>query len=326
MLQKILSLFCLMSSFHAAEAVPTYALALHGGAGAIPKDLDAGVRSRYERSLTEALQAGEALLREGASAVDVVEAVVRRLEDDPKFNAGRGSVLNSVGVVEMDASIMDGRTLACGSVIGISLAKNPVSVARKVMEESECVMLHTAGADTFAAKQGCEIETTEYFVLPERIEQLKRCKALGVIDLDHQEPQDQKFGTVGCVALDTKGNVAAATSTGGLVNKREGRVGDTPIVGAGTYADNESCAVSCTGRGEEFVRRAVAHEIAAALKYGSESLDQVVERVLSQRLPPNTGGVIAISHRGEIITRCNTLGMYRASVRAGSDPVVQIWD
>ena len=287
-----------------------FAIAIHGGAGTLSrKDMSAEQEAEYRAGLEEALSAGYAVLARGGGSLDAAVAAVRVLEDNPLFNAGRGAVLNRDGVAELDASLMDGRTLSAGAVSGLQHVKNPIDLARLVMEKSPHVMLVGAGAEEFAKTQGVEMVPNEYFRTPARQRQLER-SLRGAIT---RENELQAFGTVGAVALDLNGNLAAATSTGGMTGKRWGRVGDSPIIGAGTYANNESCAVSATGHGEYFIRTVVAHDICAQVEYLRIPLAKAVDNVLNgkmQKLGGN-GGVIAIDTRGEIVLEFNSEGMFR---------------
>ncbi len=290
-------------------AKPKWAIVIHGGAGAmtrakLPKEKDREIRI----ALTGALDAGARVLEAGGSSVDAVEAAVRVLEDDPNFNAGRGAVLTYEGTISLDAAIMDGRNRAAGSIAGTSIAKNPVSAARKVMQDSPHVMLSGAGADEFVREQGLATETQDYFETPERRRQLDELKAkkVGWFDVD------LKYGTVGAVALDTEGHVAAATSTGGLTGKRWGRVGDAPLIGAGTYADDRACAVSATGAGEFFIRVGVAHEICARVRMKGEKVVPAATAVMAEvKALGGDGGVIVLTPDGQIGWSFNTPGMYR---------------
>ncbi|MGH8286609.1 MAG: isoaspartyl peptidase/L-asparaginase family protein [Steroidobacteraceae bacterium] len=282
-------------------------LVIHGGAGAMPRaEMSADRETAYRAGLDAALDAGFAILERGGSSLDAVVEVVRMLEDDPQFNAGRGAVLNHDGLAELDASLMDGRTLQAGSVAGVSHVKNPILLARLVMEKSVHVMLIGTGAEEFALENGVTLVANTYFHTEHRKLQLERAKA-------------RVIGTVGAVALDANGNLAAATSTGGMENKRFGRVGDSPIIGAGTYADNSSCAVSATGRGEYFIRAAVAHDICARVAYARVPLQQAAREVIQDKLRKlgGTGGVIALDARGSVVMEFNTDGMFRGVKSAG---------
>lgn len=300
----------------------TWTLVIHGGAGRIGRgslspQVDAGART----GLTTALEAGAAILRDGGSALDAVEAAVRVLEDDPHFNAGRGAVLGYDGHVSLDAAIMDGRDRSAGAVAGVTVPRNPVGLARAVMEHSPHVFLAGKGADGFAAEQSVERAGEDWFVLPERRAQLAAMRASGDwFDVG------MKYGTVGAVARDEHGHVAAATSTGGVTGKRWGRIGDTPMVGAGTFADDRSVAASCTGSGEVFLRVGVGHEIGARVRLaGTEPLDAAGEVMDEVRAMGGTGGVIVAGPAGGGGWRFTTPGMYRGRVSADGAPCVAIY-
>src|SRR6186713_2452775 len=276
-----------------------FAIAVHGGAGALSRrDTSAEQEQAYRVGLSEALDAGYAMLERGAASLDAAIAAVCVLEDNPLFNAGRGAVLNRDGVAELDASVMDGRTLGAGAVTGLKHVKNPIELARLVMDESPHVMLVGEGAEDFARTQGVEMVPNEYFRTPARQQQLQRLLG-GVVT---RENELAAFGTVGAVALDIHGNLAAATSTGGMTGKRWGRVGDSPVIGAGTYANNASCAVSATGHGEYFIRSVVAHDICAQMEYLKVPLADAVGNVLGKmKALGGNGGVIAIDVRGNVV-------------------------
>jgi beta-aspartyl-peptidase (threonine type) len=286
-----------------------FAIAVHGGAGTLSRrDTTAEQEQAYRSALTEALDAGYAMLERGAPSLDAAVAAVCVLEDNPLFNAGRGAVLTRDGAAELDASVMDGKTLKAGAVTGLKHVKNPIALARRVMDHSEHVMLVGAGAEEFARLQGVELVSNEYFRTPVRQAQLHRLLAGSA----EKENDLVAFGTVGAVALDTDGNVAAATSTGGMTGKRWGRVGDSPIIGAGTYANNASCAVSATGHGEYFIRSVVAHDICAQMEYLKLPLAQAASNVLAKmKALGGNGGVIAVDPRGEIVLEFNSGGMFR---------------
>jgi beta-aspartyl-peptidase (threonine type) len=289
-------------------------LVVHGGAGVIERHL---LSPELERDIRAALQAaletGAAILSAGGSALDAVETTARMLEDDPHFNAGRGSVFTYQGTIEMDAAIMDGRSREAGAVAGVSATRNPVSLARAVMEKSPHVFLSREGADQFSRDEGLDQEPPEYFTTPERREALEIMRSRGEDYFD----EELKFGTVGAVAVDMDGHVAAATSTGGITGKRWARIGDSPMIGAGTYADDRAAAISCTGSGEYFIRAGVAHEICARIRMLGESVrtaaDQAIADVGSLG---GTGGVIAVSPRGEAGWAFNSVGMYRGIASA----------
>jgi beta-aspartyl-peptidase (threonine type) len=287
-----------------------WSLAIHGGAGTMDKaTMSAAQQAEYEAALGAALDAGAKVLAEGGSALDAVETAVVVLEDDPRFNAGRGAVFTYNGTNELDASIMDGRDRAAGAVTGLSHAKNPVRLARAVMENSPHVFLSGAGAEEFARGQDIELVDPDWFATPERWRQLQELKAknLGWFDVD------LKYGTVGAVARDREGHLAAATSTGGLTGKRWGRIGDSPVIGAGTYADDRACAVSATGAGEYFIRAGVAHEICARMRLLGESAQVAADTVIGEVAElGGDGGVIVAAPDGSTAFSFNTPGMYRA--------------
>jgi L-asparaginase / beta-aspartyl-peptidase len=286
-------------------------LVIHGGAGVIERGrMTPELDRRLRAGLNAALEAGEAILATGGSAIDAVEAAARTLEDDPQFNAGRGSVLTFDAATELDAAIMDGRDRNAGAVTGVSNSRNPISLARAVMERSPHVFLGGKGADRFAEEQGLEQAPPGYFDIPERRRQLEELKAH---DSDWFDV-DMKYGTIGAVALDVNGHVAAATSTGGITGKRWGRIGDSPVIGAGTWADDRSCAVSATGSGEYFIRAAVAHEIAARMRYLGESARAAADAVMADVAAlGGNGGVIVVSASGEAVYSFNSEGMYRGT-------------
>ncbi len=303
---------------------PHWAILIHGGAGAlldrkkIPKAKDIAVRI----ALKGALDAGAKILEEGGTSLDAVEAAVRLLEDDPNFNAGKGAVLTYDGTVSLDAAIMDGKSRQAGAIAGTTIARNPVTAARKVMEDGRHVMLSGAGADAFVQEQGLETEAQDYFETPERRKQLEelRAKPVGWYDAD------VKYGTVGAVAVDTQGHVAAATSTGGLTGKRWGRIGDSPIIGAGTYADDRGCAVSATGSGEYFIRVGVAHEICARVRLKGEKVVAAATEVMAEvKALGGEGGVIVLTPDGQLGWSFNTSGMYRGGRDSTGREVVAIY-
>jgi beta-aspartyl-peptidase (threonine type) len=283
-----------------------YALAVHGGALGSLDSLGAERQARYEAALSEALSIGEEILAGGGSSVDSVEAVVRHLEDHPLFNAGRGAVYTHDGRHTLDASIMDGRDLSCGAVAGVTRIRNPILLARRVMTESPHVLLAGEGAEAFAAEQGLGFVEPAHFDTERRREQWEEWKR------EQEAGAAADHGTVGAVALDADGHLAAATSTGGITGKRYGRIGDSPIVGAGTFADDRSCAVSCTGQGEEFIRHGVARRISALMRYRDLSVAEAARRVVHDVLSPGDGGIIAVSSTGEIAMEFSTGGMLRA--------------
>ncbi len=290
-------------------------IALHGGAGTIPQgSLSPDQEAQYRAALRQARDAGYAILQSGGPALDAVIAAVTVLEDCPLFNAGRGAVFNHEGTHEMDASVMSGKARETGAVCGVSGVKNPVQLARLVMEKSEHVLLSGKGAEAFGRFQRVAFEPESYFYNALRYQQWQEAVAADRVQLDHTAAGGKKMGTVGCVALDSSGNLAAATSTGGLTNKRWGRIGDTPIIGAGTWADNATCAVSCTGTGEYFIRAVVGHEVHALMAYKSLSLQEACEEVVNGQLVKSggEGGLVAVDKDGNISLSFNSEGMYRA--------------
>jgi beta-aspartyl-peptidase (threonine type) len=308
-----------------------YAIAIHGGAGAIPRAImGTEIEKEYRKGLEEALLEGDAVLSSGKSALDAVEAAVRKLEDNPLFNAGRGAVFTNGGKNELDASVMDGSNLMAGAVTGIKNIKNPISLARAVMEKSEHVFLSGLGAMEFAEKMKQEFAPDEYFFVQERYNQLLQAKEEDRVVLDHTGVKipTSKKGTVGAVALDVHGNIAAATSTGGMTNKKYGRVGDSPVIGAGTYANNTTCAISCTGHGEFFIRSVVAYDISCLIEYKGLTLKEACDIVVHQKLVSigGEGGLIAIDAKGNIELPFNSEGMYRAMRKSGGEIYIGIYN
>lgn len=301
------------------EETVQFAIAIHGGAGGNPDKWNQAEKDQRLAGLREALQHGRDRLQRGDLALDVVESVVKILEDNPVFNAGRGCVLTATGEHELDASIMDGKTRACGAVAGVRTVKNPISLARLVMTKTDHVLLAGDGAEKFAESLGVERAGPEYFRTEAQKSAWEKWRARQV-DTNSKtslitSPEDPLYylGTVGCVAFDAEGNVAAATSTGGMLAKRWGRVGDSPIIGAGTIADNRTCAVSCTGVGEQFIRHSIAHDVSARMLYARESLSDATENAIHRVLPNDTGGLIAVDSHGNISLQFNTPGMSRGA-------------
>jgi L-asparaginase / beta-aspartyl-peptidase len=295
---------------------PEWAIVVHGGAGYMrPENYTDEDELKYKERLEAALLAGAEILKNGGSSLDAVETAIRLLEDSPLFNAGKGAVFNADGVNELDASIMDGKTMNAGAVANVTTIKNPISAARKVMDESPHVMLIKEGAETFAQEIGLEIVDPTYFFTQKSWDALQRNK------------ESEKSGTVGCVALDNEGNLAAGTSTGGMTNKKWGRVGDSPVIGAGTYADNSTCGVSATGHGEFFIRNVVAYDIAARMNYLNEPIATAADDIINNKLKAlgANGGVIAMDKNGNIAMPFNTSGMFRGYLRAGEDVKVFIY-
>ena len=302
-----------------------FGLAIHGGAGTLPRAEAGGERElHYRAGLAAALDAGYAVLQARGTSLDAVTRAVMVLEDNPLFNAGYGSVFTIDGRNELDAAIMDGSTLKAGAVCGVTHIRNPIELARTVMEHSEYVMLSGAGAEEFALSRGFALVPRSYFHTPERWRQLERIRSggagLSALTISH-------VGTVGAVALDVDGRLAAATSTGGMTGKRYNRIGDSPIIGAGTYADDRSCAVSATGHGEVFIRAAVAHDICSRIRFGGRTLSEAVGEVVLEELTKlgGEGGVIAIDRGGEIAMEFNSDGMFRAGRKSGEEARIAIY-
>ncbi len=339
------------SSISFAADKPNFTLVVHGGAGVISRQtISPEVEAKYRAAIDRALVKGHAILAKGGTSTEAVVAVIKEFEDDPLFNAGKGAVFTNEGRNELDASIMDGKTGLAGAVAGVTTIKNPITAARAVMEKTKHVMLIGKGAEKFAADQKLELVDPSYFYTQWRWEQLQRAKEKQKIELDHngKNPQaglsieqqqkqvdqnvpywqtDYKYGTVGAVALDQDGNLAAGTSTGGLTNKMYGRVGDAPIIGAGTYADNASAAISCTGTGEFFIRGAIAFDITARMKYSKLSLSDAVDQTIQNALEAKSGdgGLIALDRQGNIKFGFNTEGMYRGYIKSDGKPVSMIF-
>jgi beta-aspartyl-peptidase (threonine type) len=323
------------------QAEQQFVLAVHGGAGTIRREsLSADAEAQYRAGVANALKAGHSSLLNGGNAMDAVVAAVKVLEDDLLFNAGKGAVFTHEGNVELDAAVMDGRSGLAGAVAGVRTIKNPVVAARRVMDATKHVLLIGAGAEQFAVEQNLDLVAPEYFHTKARWQQFLLAKSRAQVELDHDGQTrateaakfeawqtDNKFGTVGAVARDSQGNLAAATSTGGLTNKFYGRVGDSPIIGAGTYADNATVAVSGTGVGEFFMRGLIAYDIAARIKYLKIGLDQAVDQVIQSALDAygGQGGVIAVDSQGQVKFGFNTEGMYRGYIRTDGLPVVAIY-
>ncbi|KAK7411309.1 hypothetical protein VNO78_02742 [Psophocarpus tetragonolobus] len=316
-----------------------WAIALHGGAGDIPFSLPPERRQPREEALRHCLQIGVGALQANMPPLDVVELVVRELEDIPHFNAGRGSVLTNKGTVEMEASIMDGRTKKCGAVSGLRTVVNAISLARLVMEKTPHIYLGFDGAEEYAKEQGVETVDSSHFITAENVERLQHAKEASIVEIDYSTHPlqngtkkvapiaangDCQLGTVGCVAVDSKGNLASATSTGGLVNKMVGRIGDSPIIGAGTYA-NDHCAVSATGKGEAIIRGTVARDVAAMMEFKGVSLMEAADCVVHERTPKGTVGLVAVSAAGEVAMSYNTTGMFRACATEDGYSEVAIW-
>lgn len=297
-----------------------FALAIHGGAGTILKSrMTDEKEQKYLKALKNALSAGHSILKQGGTSLTAVEAAVTYLEDSDLFNAGRGSVFSASGTHEMEASIMCGKSLEAGAVAGVQLIKNPIQLSRKVMEDTEYVYLAGAGAQEFAKSIGTQEETPDYFYSEHRYRQWQKIRGEQTMILDHSD--DRKFGTVGAVALDMHGNLAAATSTGGLTNKKYGRVGDSSVIGSGTYANNDTCAISCTGYGEFFLRGVVAYDISCLMEYKGLSLQEAATIVIQEKQIKlgGEGGIIGVDGLGNISLVFNSEGMYRGQVSADDE-------
>ena len=294
------------------KAPGTFSLAVHGGAGAFAALTGQDEIDAYHQGLQAALEAGKSILARGGAALDAVEAAVFSMEDNPLFNCGRGSVFNNEGFHELDASIMNGDTLACGAVAGLRTVRNPIRLARWVMERSPHVFLVGSGAEDFACRQGLEPVGQEYFSVEKRRLQWLEAQRNDEIRVDHDSRETpEKMGTVGAVARDSNGQLAAATSTGGVTNKKFGRVGDSPVIGAGNYADSRTCAVSCTGQGEAFIRIAAAFDVHARMLYQGLDVERAATAVIHETLKPGDGGLIAVGRDGTLVLSFNTRGMLR---------------
>jgi len=311
-----------------------FSIAIHGGAGTILKsDMTSDLEQAYARGLEDAVNAGYAVLEEGGSAINAVKAAVVILEDNLLFNAGRGSVFTKKGVQEMDAAIMDGKKLAAGAIAGVRNVRNPIELAAEVMKNSNHVFLSGKGANDFAIKQGVKLEPDEYFFSQFRYDQWKVMRDSDNYSLDHTHQgleelmKDKKFGTVGAVACDSEGNIAAATSTGGMTNKKYGRIGDSPLIGSGTYANNGTCAISCTGHGEPFICAVAAHDVSAMMEYKNLSLHDAMHEVVMVKLVEmeGEGGMIGVDAQGNISMIFNSAGMYRAMKNSKGDFAVGIY-
>ena len=312
--------------------IKKYAIAIHGGAGTILRtNMTNEIEQKYKMALNESILAGENILLNSGLAIDAVEAAIRSLENNPLFNAGRGSVFSHEGEHEMDASIMNGKDLMAGAIAGVKNVKNPITLAKSVMQHSNHVFMAGHGAEVFAKQLNIEMAPNEYFFEQMRYDQLIQAKTNDRIELDHVDNKfengEKKFGTVGAVALDVFGNISAGTSTGGMTNKKHGRVGDTPIIGAGTYANNQTCAVSCTGHGEFFIRSVVAYDISCLIEYKGFSLKDACNLVVKDKLVKigGEGGLIALDAKGNIELCFNSEGMYRASKKSNEDVYLGIY-
>jgi beta-aspartyl-peptidase (threonine type) len=317
------------TNIQSCEDRPAYAMVIHGGAGTILREnMTPENEAAVREVLNAALDAGETILKNGGSALDAVQKTINIMEDSEHFNAGKGAVFTNAGINELDASLMNGANLKAGAVGGVTIVRNPINAARAVMEKSSHVLLTGKGADDFAIKQGLETVTGDYYFTQRRFDALQKAmekedKSTGSLE----EWPDYKFGTVGCVALDNEGNIVAGTSTGGMTNKRWNRIGDSPIIGAGTYANNNTCGVSCTGHGEYFIRYAVAYDMSAMMQYKGVSVEQAGNSIINEKLKEagGSGGLIALDKCGNITMPFNTPGMYRGYAKPG-DRKVQIYE
>ncbi|GAB2824534.1 isoaspartyl peptidase/L-asparaginase family protein [Ferruginibacter profundus] len=309
-------------------------IAIHGGAGTILKeDMTPELEAAYLKGLNDALSAGYAVLEEGGTAVNAVKAAIVILEDNLMFNAGRGSVFTKKGVQEMDAAIMNGKDLTAGAVAAVRNVRNPIELAAEVMLNSNHVFLSGKGANDFAIKQGIKLEPDEFFFSQFRYDQWKAIRDSDNYSLDHTHQgleelfKDKKFGTVGAVACDGDGNIAAATSTGGMTNKKYGRIGDSPLIGCGTYANNKTCAISCTGHGEPFIRAVAAHDVSCLMEYKGLSLQEAMEEVVNNKLPKmdGEGGMIGVDAAGNVAMVLNSAGMYRGMRNSDGEDYVKIY-
>jgi L-asparaginase / beta-aspartyl-peptidase len=309
-------------------------IAIHGGAGTILKeDMTPELEAAYLKGLNESLAAGYAVLEEGGTAVNAVKAAIVILEDNLMFNAGRGSVFTKKGVQEMDAAIMDGKNLAAGAVAGVRNVRNPIELAAEVMLNSNHVFLSGKGANDFAIKQSIKLEPDEFFFSQFRYDQWKAIRDSDNYSLDHTHQgleelfKDKKFGTVGAVACDANGNIAAATSTGGMTNKKYGRIGDSPLIGCGTYANNKTCGISCTGHGEPFIRAVAAHDVSCLMEYKGMSLQQAMQEVVNNKLIKmnGEGGMIGVDAAGNVAMVLNSAGMYRGMRNSDGEDYVKIY-
>ncbi|WP_324719671.1 isoaspartyl peptidase/L-asparaginase family protein [Salinimicrobium sp. HB62] len=318
------------------DSLPNYGIVIHGGAGTILKEnMSDSLEKEYRAKLEEAVRAGHAVLERGGTSIEAIEEAINIMENSPLFNAGKGAVFTNAETNELDAAVMDGKTLNAGAVAGVTTVKNPIDLAIAVMNNSEHVMMIGKGAETFAEEQGMEIVDPEYFYTENRFRGLQRIKDSEKTQLDHDQKtafldpfiKDSKYGTVGAAALDKHGNLAAGTSTGGMTNKRWGRVGDVPVIGAGTYANNKTAAISGTGWGEFFIRGVVAYDISALMEYKGLSLQEAAEEVIQKKNMElgGNGGIIAIDNKGNVAMEFNTSGMYRAKMNREGELEIGIY-
>jgi beta-aspartyl-peptidase (threonine type) len=335
---SILFVLICIAGILSAQTNKKYVLVIHGGAGTILRsNMTPEKENLYKEGLQNALNAGNTILKNGGTALDAVEAAIKILEDDSLFNAAKGAVFTNEGKNELDASIMDGKTLKAGAVAGITNIKNPITAARAVMDKSEHVMMAGKGAELFAAANSCTVVNPSYFFTTQRWNDLLKAKKEDSLKALHKDStkallkqpdnHDYKYGTVGAVALDMYGNLAAATSTGGMTDKRYGRIGDSPIIGAGTYADNNTCAVSCTGWGEFYIRLVMAKTISDRMEFAHESLKDAANEMIMKKLPAlgGDGGLIAVDKNGNFTMSFDTDGMYRGYVKSNGETGIEIY-
>ncbi len=318
---RLLLLLFFLSLFYSCETNEVeYAIVVHGGAGTIlKKNMSDEMENAYIQKMEEAINAGYNILEKNGSSIDAVEATIKILENSELFNAGKGSVLSNAGIVEMDASIMRGDNLNAGAISGVTKIKNPISAARLVMEKSEHVFLSGKGAESFAKYENLEIVENEYFITQRRLNSLRNAKKRDSLT-------DNKFGTVGCVALDSDGNITSGTSTGGMTNKKWNRIGDVPIIGAGTYANNKTCGISSTGWGEYFIRNVVAYDISSQMEYNNSSIQSASKKTLKKvKDLGGSGGVVGLDSKGNITMDFNTEGMYRGYKKSNGDFKIKIY-
>ena len=318
---RLLLLLFFLSLFYSCETKDVeYAIVIHGGAGTIlKKNMSDEMENAYIQKMEEAINAGYNILEKNGSSIDAVEATIKILENSELFNAGKGSVLSNAGIVEMDASIMRGDNLNAGAISGVTTIKNPISAARLAMEKSEHVFLSGKGAESFAKYENLEIVENEYFITQRRLNSLRNAKKRDSL-------ADNKFGTVGCVALDSYGNITSGTSTGGMTNKKWNRIGDVPIIGAGTYANNKTCGISSTGWGEYFIRNVVAYDISSQMEYNNSSIQLASKNTLKKvKDLGGSGGVVGLDSKGNITMDFNTEGMYRGYKKSNGDFKIKIY-
>ena len=314
-MKKYLKLIPVFLFFSCEKSINNYAIVIHGGAGTVIREnTSKELQKKYEDKLREALEVGHSILESGGSSVDAVEKTIKILEDSELFNAGKGSVLTNEETVEMDASIMTGSDLNAGAVATLKTIKNPISAARAVMEKSKHVFLSGEGAENFAVDNGLETVNNNYFITKKQLKQIRKIK-------------ENKYGTVGCVALDKSGNITAGTSTGGMMNKKWNRIGDVPVIGAGTYANNKTCGVSATGWGEFFIRNVVAYDISAMMEYQNKTLEEAAKISIFDKVGKMgaTGGVIGIDKNGSVVMEFNSPGMYRGYKTENSDYIIKMF-